>query len=131
MFTDVLTVLYVADLERSLRLYRGAFGMTETYRFPRTGVPEHVELRLGNTTLGLNTEAGLASHGMPPLRHGEGQPFELAFGCDDVDAALPRLLAAGFTLLREPFDTAAGNRTAYVEDSDGNRISIYSRRKPT
>ena len=39
MFTDVLTVLYVADIERSLRLYRDAFGMAETYRFPRTGCP--------------------------------------------------------------------------------------------
>lgn len=130
MFTDVLTVLYVADIERSLRLYRDAFGMTETYRFPRTGRPEHVEIRIGNTTLGLSNSAGLASHGMPPLRHGEGQPFELAFGCDDVDAALPRLLAAGCQPVREPFDTAAGNRTAYVEDPDGNRISIYCRLAP-
>lgn len=127
MFTDVLTVLYVADLERSLQLYRDAFGMAETYRFPRTGVPEHVEVRVGTTTLGLSSAAGLATHGLPPLEHGEGQPFELAFGCDDVDAALPGLLAAGCRLVREPFDTAAGNRTAYVEDPDGNRISIYAR----
>ena len=130
MFTDVLTVLYVADIERSLRLYRDAFGMAETYRFARTGMPEHVEVRVGTTTLGLSTAAGLASHGMPPLKRGDGQPFELAFGCDDVDAALPKLLAAGCTLLREPFDTAAGNRSAYVEDADGNRISIYARREP-
>lgn len=129
MFTDVLTVLYVADIERSLRLYRDAFGMTETYRFPGSGVPEHVEVRVGSTTLGLSNSAGLASHGMPPLRRGEGQPFELAFGCDDVDVALPKLLAAGCTLVREPFDTAAGNRSAYVEDADGNRISIYAKLK--
>ncbi len=127
MFTDVLTVLYVADIERALRLYRDGFGMTETYRFPRTGVPEHVEVRIGATTLGLSSAAGLISHGMPPATR--GQPFELAFGCDDVDAALPKLLAAGCTLLREPFDTAAGNRSAYVEDADGNRISIYAKLK--
>ena len=127
MFTDVLTVLYVADIERSLRLYRDGFGMTETYRFPRSGIPEHVEVRVGTATLGLSTAAGLASHGMPPLKRGDGQPFELTFACDDVDVALPELLTAGFVLVREPFDTAAGNRTAYVEDADGNRISIYAR----
>jgi catechol 2,3-dioxygenase-like lactoylglutathione lyase family enzyme len=130
MFSDVLTVLYVADIERALRLYRDAFGMAETYRFPAEGVPEHVEVRVGTTTLGLSTPAGLASQGMPPLKRGAGQTFELAFGCDDVDAALPTLLAAGCTLVREPFDTAAGNRSAYVEDADGNRLSIYAKLKP-
>jgi predicted enzyme related to lactoylglutathione lyase len=34
------------------------------------------------------------------------------------------VLAAGCTMVREPFDTAADNRSAYVEDADGNRISI-------
>jgi hypothetical protein len=33
-------------------------------------------------------------------------------------------------VVREPFDTEAGNRTAYVEDFDGNRISIYARPRP-
>ncbi len=129
MFTDVLTVLYVADLERSLGLYRDAFGMTETYRFPRSGPPEHIEVRLGSTVLGLSAPAGLVSHGLPPLVRGEGQPFELAFGCDDTDACYAKLVAAGCRAVRPPFDTAAGNRTAYVEDFDGNRISIYAKIK--
>ena len=130
MFTDVLTVLYVADLERSLALYRDAFGMTETYRFPRNGAPEHIEVRLGATTLGLSSAQGLKTHGLPPLKHGDGQPFELAFGCDDADVCYAQLLAAGCGAVRAPFDTAAGNRTAYVEDFDGNRVSIYSRLRP-
>lgn len=128
MFTDVLVVLYCTDLERSVALYRDAFGMTESYRFPKSGPAEHVELRLGTTTLGLSAPAGLVTHGLPPVDRGTGQPVELAFGCDDADASLERLRAAGCRVVREPFDTPAGNRTAYVEDFDGNRISIYSRR---
>ena len=42
-FDFMLPILYVADIERSVALYRDAFGMKETYRFPRQGVPEHVE----------------------------------------------------------------------------------------
>jgi catechol 2,3-dioxygenase-like lactoylglutathione lyase family enzyme len=126
MFTDVLTVLFVADIERSMALYRDGFGMTETYRFPREGVPEHVELRLGTTTLGLSSPAGLVREGLPPATR--GTPFELAFGNDDTDVSLERLRAAGFRVLRKPYDSDAGNRVAYVEDFDGNRISIYSRR---
>lgn len=127
MFKDILVNLYVADIDRALALYRDGFGMTETYRFPKDGAAEHVELKLGPTTLGLSSAAGLVRHGMPPATH--GQPFELAIGCDDVDADLPRLRAAGARVTKEPYDTAAGNRTAYLEDADGNRLSIYSRIK--
>ena len=125
MFKDVLVNLYVADIDRALRLYRDGFGMAETYRFPKTGPAEHVELRLGPTTLGLSSAAGLARHGMSPATR--GQPFELAIGCDDVDTDLEKLRAGGALIVRELYDTAAGNRTAYIEDADGNRISIYSR----
>lgn len=126
MFTDVLIVLYVEDISRALTLYRDVFGMTETYRFPRAGTPEHVELKLGASVIGLSSPAGLATHGLLPLTRG-GQPFELAFGCDDVDRSLAALLAAGCRVVRQPFDSEAGNRTAYVEDLDGNRISIYAK----
>jgi catechol 2,3-dioxygenase-like lactoylglutathione lyase family enzyme len=127
MFKDILVNLYVADIERALVLYRDGFGMSETYRFPKIGPAEHVELKLGPATLGLSSAAGLERHGMPPATR--GQPFELAIGCDDVDADLEMLRAAGARVVKEPYDTAAGNRTAYLEDADGNRISIYSRIK--
>jgi predicted enzyme related to lactoylglutathione lyase len=127
MFKDVLVNFYVADIDRAAQLYRDGFGMTETYRVPKTGPAEHVELKLGPTTLGLSSAAGLERHGMPPATR--GQPFELAIGCDDVDADLDRLRTSGASVVKEPYDTAAGNRTAYLEDVNCNRISIYSRIK--
>lgn len=128
MFKDVLIVLYVADIGRALTLYRDVLGMAETYRFPRQGMPEHVELTLGQSVVGLSTDAGLARHGLPPHARG-GQPFELAIGCDDTDAAFASLTAAGCHAVRPPFDTDAGIRTAYLEDGDGNRLSVYCRIK--
>lgn len=124
MYEFMLPILYVADIERSAALYRDAFGMRETYRFPREGVPEHVELRLGEVTLGISTDKGLASHHMPAST--PGHPCELAFGCADADAALAQLLAAGCTHLSGPFDSPAGRRVAYVADFDGNWISVSS-----
>ena len=128
MFTDLLVVLYVEDIDRALTLYRDVMGATETYRFPRTGSPEHVELRLGTSIIGLSAPSGLVPQGLPPVTRG-GQPFELAIGTADVDRSLEALRAAGCHVVREPFDTEAGNRTAYIEDFDGNRISIYARRR--
>ncbi len=124
MYQFILPVLYVADIERSVALYRDAFGMRETYRFPKSGVPEHVELRLDDVTLGISTDKGLASHNMPASTR--GHPFELAFGCDDADEALLDLLAVGCRQLAAPFDSPAGRRVAYVEDFDGNWISVSS-----
>ena len=124
MFDFMLPILYVADIERSLAFYRDHFHMVETYRFPRHGVPEHVELRLGDVTLGISSDAGLRSHNLPPATR--GTPFELAFGCDDADAVLADLLRAGCSKLTDPFDSPAGRRVAYVVDFDGNRVSVSS-----
>ncbi len=124
MFSFMLPILYVDDIERSLALYRDHFQMRETYRFPREGVPEHVEVGLGDVTLGISSGAGLRSHHLPPATR--GTPFELAFGCDDADAVLADLLAAGCSKLIEPFDSPAGRRVVYVTDFDGNRISVSS-----
>jgi predicted enzyme related to lactoylglutathione lyase len=87
---------------------------------------EHVEVKLGTSVIGISSDAGLARHGLPPHDRG-GHAFELAIGCDDADAAFGRLTAAGCAAVRAPFDTDAGNRVAYVEDFDGNRISVYAR----
>jgi hypothetical protein len=40
MFDHLLVILYVADMEHSLALYRDVLGGEETYRFPREGAPE-------------------------------------------------------------------------------------------
>ena len=125
MFDHLLVILYVADMGRSLALYRDIFGGEETYRFPREGAPEHVELRIGSATLALTSEAGRQAHHLPPAS--SGNPFELAVRTTDADAAMAALVAANCSPLLEPFDSSAGNRVAYVLDPDGNRIQIYSR----
>ena len=126
MFDHLLVILYVADMEHSLALYRDVLGGEETYRFPREGAPEHVELRIGAAILALTSEAGRQSHHLPPAS--PGHPFELAVRATDADAAMAALLASGCTPLIEPFDSSAGNRVGYVLDPDGNRIQIYSSR---
>jgi len=55
MFRDCLANLYCADLPAALRFYRDLLGFTETFRYPREGPPQHVELRLGGTTIAVST----------------------------------------------------------------------------
>jgi lactoylglutathione lyase len=128
MFQDGQVNLYSGDVAKALAFWRDLLGFAETYRFPRTGEPEHVELRLGSMTVALTSAAGLVTHRLPPASRGE--PFEIAIRAEDTGAAVALLRAAGVEVMLEPAATPAGNRVAYVRDPDGNRIQIYSRDRP-
>jgi lactoylglutathione lyase len=123
MFRDCLTSLYCADLDASLRFYRDLLGFTETFRYPRDGEPLHVELRLGGTVIAVSTLAAIADYGLPASR---GEPFELAIGTEDADAAVGTLRAAGVPVIKEPLVAPNGQRVAYVADPDGNRVRLYA-----
>ncbi|HST64671.1 MAG TPA: VOC family protein [Mycobacteriales bacterium] len=123
MFRDVLTTLYCADLDASLRFYRDRLGFRESFRYPREGLPLHVELRLGGAVIALSTLDAIAAYGLPASR---GEPFELAVGAADTDAAVAALRAAGVPVRVEPMVAPNGQRVAYVADPDGNRVRIWS-----
>ena len=116
--------LYCADLDAALGFYRELLGFTETFRYPREGPIQHIELRLGSTTIALSSYDALVDYGLPPAT--PGTPFELAVRADDVDRATEQLRVAGVPVLREPWDASNGQRVAYVTDPDGNRVHLYA-----
>lgn len=123
LVTKALLTIFAADIAKSSTFYGKLLGFRETYRFPQEGEPMHVEFNAGGTTVAVSSDAGLKSHGMP--NSSPGHPFELGLKADNVDDAVASLRAEGVTILREPFDSEAGNRVAYVSDPDGNWISLY------
>jgi lactoylglutathione lyase len=126
MFTSALVNLYTTDIEAGIRFYGGLLGFEETFRTPREGTPEHVELRLGGFTLGLGSvEAARRVHGVEAT---PGSPvLALVVWADDADAAFERLVAAGVPAVRQPCDAGNGNRTALVRDPDGNLVEIVAK----
>lgn len=126
MFTSALVNLYTTDIEAGIRFYGGLLGFEETFRTPREGTPEHVELRLGGFTLGLGSvEAARRVHGVEAT---PGSPvLALVVWADDADAAFERLVAAGVPAVRQPRDSGNGNRTALVRDPDGNLVEIVAK----
>jgi lactoylglutathione lyase len=124
LFTEFLTNLYSSDLAAALRFYGRTLGATETFRYPAEGEPQHVELRLGTTTLAISSDEALADYGLPPAE--PGAPFELAIRVSDVDKAFAVLTDAGAGVLREPWDAPNGQRVAYVTDPDGNRVHLWA-----
>jgi lactoylglutathione lyase len=119
--------LYTNDIEAGLRFYRDLLGFTETFRTPRDGPPEHVELTLDGFMIGLGTaEAARRVHGVAAT---PGSPaMVLVLWTDDADAAYQELTAAGVPAVQPPHDTGNSNRNALLRDPDGNLVEIVAKR---
>ncbi len=127
VFSTPLVNLYTNDIEAGLCFYRDLLGFEETFRTPREGTPEHVELRLDGFLIGLGTvEAARRVHGVEAT---PGSPaMVLVVWTDDADAAYQRLMAAGVPSIQPPHDTGNSNRNALLRDPDGNLVEIVAKR---
>jgi catechol 2,3-dioxygenase-like lactoylglutathione lyase family enzyme len=129
-FRTHLVNFYVADLERSLGFYRDLVGFRETFRTPREGAPDHVELELEPLNLGLSTIEALRRH--HGLAGGGGPPRgEVVLWVADVDAAHAWMVDRGMRSLSPPHEFAAALRGAWVADPDDNPVQLVARSAPT
>ena len=126
MFVNGFVNLYTADIGAALRFYRDLLGFEETFRTPKEGTPEHVELTLGGFALGLGAvEAAKRVHGVDAS---PGVPaMVVVVWAEDVDAAFERLQSAGVPVLQPPHDTGNDNRNALLRDPDGNLVEIVGK----
>ncbi|HZC73861.1 MAG TPA: VOC family protein [Jatrophihabitans sp.] len=126
MFSDPQINLYVADVEASTAFYADHFGFVETFRTPKQGAPIHVELKLGDFTLGLAAVDSVRSlHGFSA---GTAPSAEVALWAEDVDAAYATLTAAGVRTLSPPHDFLDGVlRATWLADPDGHAVQLVSR----
>ena len=125
-FRNHLVNFYTRDIAPSLRFYRDLVGFTETFRVPREGPPDHVEMELGSLNLAVSTlEALRRDHG---LTGGGGPPrAELVLWVADVEAAYAWMRARGAPSLSPPHSFAGVLRGAWVGDPDGNPVQLVAR----
>jgi catechol 2,3-dioxygenase-like lactoylglutathione lyase family enzyme len=122
--------LYVRDVEVSARFYRESFGFRETFRTPRQGRPDHVELRLDGFTLGLGSIDALREmHGIT-IGDAAAPRAELVLWTDDVDRTHAELAARGVPTLSPPHDFLDTVRAAWMADPDGNPVQLVTRLPP-
>ena len=115
--TTIQPFISTPDLPRLRVFYEGMFGATELERTPADGPPFFVVLTVGDSRLGLVSEADTR-----PGR--DGQRTALSFAVDDVDALLPRVTELGGTVLAPPHDMPWGQRVGHVFDPDGNLVNL-------
>lgn len=124
MFREAFPILYVSDIERSVRFYQDLFGFVKVYQWPMEASPDYVYLTLGSVGLGLSAPSVAESlHGQLVCRH-DSPRFELCLYAEDVDEASEYLKSKGATQLTPPMNMPWGERVAYFADPDGNPIHI-------
>jgi lactoylglutathione lyase len=113
-------VLIVDDLDRAQQFYIETLGLPLKHR---SG--DYVQIAAGETRLGLFTREAMADVLGRPLDGSSGpSKFELGFKVDDCDTVYAELIAAGVATVTAPQTRPWGQRTAYVEDPDGNLIEL-------
>jgi predicted enzyme related to lactoylglutathione lyase len=108
-FREGFPIFHTADLERAVRFYVELIGCEEVFRYEDA----YVGLT-GPVTLGLTAVQELEPAGR----------VTLWLYCDDADAEIERLRAAGVEVAREPEDREWGERAGSVLDPDGNEVWI-------
>jgi lactoylglutathione lyase len=117
-------MLSTEDLGRAVGFYGDLLGGTETYRFPGSGPPAFVVLKLGESEIGLGAIGSEKPLHGQPLRPAQGHRIELCVYVDDVDETIQRMRAGGVPIVLEPADQPWGERVAYVTDPDGNLVML-------
>lgn len=119
----IMPMLSVSDMTRSLGFYRDTFGGEQIYQFPPEGEPGFVALRFGVTELGIGLISEAPIHGVPQ-RPASGHRVELCINVENVDEAVDLLKKVGAPVVMAPQDMPWGERSAYVEDPDGNLVML-------
>ena len=94
MPVTIRPIIVSADLDRLLAFYTGLFGAKEVMRFPDDGPVFYVGLTLGDSELGLSSDASVVA--------GDPGRMLLSIEVPDVDAMLPPVEELGGTARAAP-----------------------------
>jgi predicted enzyme related to lactoylglutathione lyase len=119
----VAVVMEVADVDRSLTLYRDAFGL-DLHVDDHAGDDHWISGRHAATS---SIEGEFIHFALYASKDGSTTTrAQVAFRVDDLDAAHTRALDAGAELIHAPKDQPWG-RSARYRDHDGNVIELTQR----
>jgi catechol 2,3-dioxygenase-like lactoylglutathione lyase family enzyme len=117
--------IVVADMAKSLAFYR-TLGLETPAHDPDE--PQVQIATEGGATIGLILETMMREHN-PHWVTPVGQRVTFACRCDtphELDEAYARMTAAGHVGLKEPWDAFWGQRYAFLQDPDGNRVDLFA-----
>ncbi len=120
---DALGVV-VKDMARAIQFFR-LLGVV----VPETPGEDHVEVKLDSGVRLMLDAESMVKGFMPHWEEPKGTRVGLAFLCAspaDVDAHVEKVRAAGFMVVKEPWDAFWGQRYATVHSDDGVSVDLFA-----
>lgn len=117
------TILYVDDVQATLKFYEAAFGMS-IQMLHEAG--DYGVLETGQTQLAFSSNSLMASGGIDVRNHHNGHVFEIGLETNDVQGAFDRAVENGATPKVEVQSKPWGQEVGYVTDLNGFLIEICS-----
>lgn len=120
------TILYVADVPRSVAFYEAAFGLNRRFVHD-SGL--YAELDTGATTLAFAGIEAAAMNGLDVVPNRPDAPaaaWEICFVTEDVAAAYQRAVDHGCQPVSAPAEKPWGQTVSYLRDPDGCLVEIAS-----
>ena len=115
-------VIWARDVDAVAAFYE-QLGFEEHARLAGPdGAVGFVGLRRGEAELAVTTED--SPRMLAGVEPGPGPRSELFVYVEDVDATVGQLRDIGTTIVREPADMPWGERVAFVNDPEGNLVSL-------
>lgn len=120
---ELFPIVNCADLLGTRAFYEKVFHAVQTYRFPETGEPVFLVLRVGDGQLGLGVGTAAALYGDSPLP-ATGHAVDLCVYVEDLPAVLAAARRAGAAVPVDAEATPWGETVAYVRDPEGTMLLV-------
>ncbi|TGB14192.1 VOC family protein [Streptomyces sp. MZ04] len=116
MSAAIQPMIVTPELDRLLRFYKELLGAEEVSRVPEEGPTFFVNLRIGDS------ELGIVSNKDVPLD--TPQRMLLSVAVESVDDLLKQVEPLGGVVLGPANDMPWGHRVGHIKDPDGNKINL-------
>lgn len=120
------TIIYVADVPKTVAFYEDAFGLAKRFIHESN---LYGEMETGSTVLAFAGVEAAEMNGLaivPNDPKGPAAAWEICFVTDHVAKAYDRALAKGCTAVAAPSEKPWGQTVSYVRDLDGCLVEIAS-----
>lgn len=116
MSATIQPLIITPAIDRSLAFYQGLLGAVETSRTPDEGPVFFINLRVGESDLGLVSDTDVTL--------GTAQRILLSVAVAKVDELMGRVEELGGQVLGPANDMPWGQRVAHIKDPDGNTVNL-------
>ena len=119
------TRMRVNDLERTVRFYQDALGLTLTRRHTSPRGAQLAFLTVPNS----EEEIEICQLANSPTVQVQPDLMHLAFEVDDLDAFASELQKKGYALSDGPTQTSSGSVIAFIDAPEGYEVELIQREK--